>query len=132
MSLSGCMTVVGAVTSPFTTTVQVFGAIDEERQINRWNALTTAGGAVIYVLAIPAVMLVPPMIGLEKDVDFMTTFSYTTSGTKRLSMLFMPWKLIGSHGVPDLYDVTPEPTRWGEVGSSGRAADSGARGLHSE
>lgn len=105
MTLGGCMTVVGAVTSPFTTTVQVFGAVNEERQINRWEPLTTVGGVVVYVLIIPAVMLVPPMIGLEKDVDFMLTGSYSTPGTKRLSMVFSPWQLIGSHGVAELNDV---------------------------
>lgn len=109
MSLGGCMTVVGAVSSPFTTTYQVFGAVEEERQINRWDPLTAVGGYVVYIVIVPAVMLVPPMIGLEKDVDFMLTGSYSTPGTKRLSMVFAPWQLIGSHGVPDLNDVTSSP-----------------------
>jgi hypothetical protein len=120
MALSGCMTVVGAVTSPFTTTAQVFGAINEERRANRWDPLTTAGGAVVYVLVIPAVMLVPPMVGLEKDVDLLLTGSYSTEGTKRLQMVFTPWQLIGTRGVAEIYDSGAGPTT---APSSSRSED---------
>lgn len=107
-ALSGCMTVVGAVTSPFTTTTQVFGAISEEQRANRWDPLTTAGGAVVYILVIPAVMLIPPFVGLEKDVDLLLTGSYSTEGTKRLKMVFSPWQLIGTRGTAEIYDSNAE------------------------
>jgi len=83
-STTGCMTTTALVTGPITSMVSIARA---QQNVGEACLVVPTIGIILLPFGWAAVVT----YGVEKDIDFLKSGTYSAPGTRRLRLVFDPW-----------------------------------------